>query len=550
MIDVKIKDRETIKTAAGRTIEEILDLHIGRGNYTPYIAIHNDTFASFQKTLTENSQINFYNRYYVASRRAYENAAVLMLAHVVHTRFAHLTLSIQHSMCDGIYFEFPGSNVDSDIVRVLSEAFQRIVEADKKIVPELISKQSAVCYFQHIKNLSTAALLEDFSGDTVELYHLDGIKYWLPSPPLSRTGLLRVFRFIRYGKGFVLRLPLEGEPLHLSKMTKQIRLYEIFEETIRWAEILGITQVSQINQLVKNQNISDLIKISEALHEKKISRIADRIASSKRDRRLVFISGPSSSGKTTFMKKLYIQLRVLGYKVVTLSLDNYFKDRSELRKEQGADLNFEVLEALDLALLNDQLNRLLVGKPVLTPVYDFTTGEKGQSKSEIIADKDTVVILEGIHGINPGLTRGIDDSYKYKIYISALTHLNLDDINRITTHDMRLIRRIVRDGKYRAYDAARTIEIWKKVIEGEKKYIFTFQGEADVMFNSSLSYELGVLKRHAEALLRQVPETNPSHPESERLLDFLAYFEGIGEEEIPPTSIIREFIGNSSFKYA
>jgi len=331
-------------------------------------------------------------------------------------------------------------------------------------------------------------------------------------------------------------------------MAKQARLYDIFDETIEWAEILGITHVSQINQLVQKDKISDLIKICEALHEKKISRIADKIAGSRKHRRFVFISGPSSSGKTTFMKRLYIHLRVLGYRVATLSLDNYYKDRDRLRHEQGPNMNFEVIEALDLDLLNRQLQLLLEGQSIQPPQYNFTSGRKNFDTEPLTADNNTLVLIEGIHGINPQLTTQIDESFKFKIYISALTHLNLDDINRIPTHDTRLIRRIIRDSKHRDYDASRTIDIWKKVVSAEKEYIFTFQGQADIMFNSSLPYEIGVLKKYAEPLLRKVREDDPGHPEAARLLDFLGYFRPIEGDEIPPTSILREFIGNSSFR--
>jgi len=299
--------------------------------------------------------------------------------------------------------------------------------------------------------------------------------------------------------------------------------------------------------MIAENQISDIIKVAEALHEKKIASIADEI--DQQHKQLIFVAGPSSSGKTTFSKRLAIQLRVLGYKVVLLSLDNYFLDRDELQRRQGADLNFEVLEAIDLNLLNEQLNRLLQGETVTPPVYDFHKGVKNPGTQTITADPHTVFILEGIHGINPDLTSGISDACKYKVYVSALTHLNFDQSNRIPTHDTRLIRRIVRDAKYRGYSAADTIGMWKKVVEGEKRYIFTYQGSADVMFNTSLLYEIGVLKVAAVPALKLVPEEHPSFPEAQRLLDMLAYFLPLDEDEIPPTSILREFIGKSSFTY-
>jgi len=249
------------------------------------------------------------------------------------------------------------------------------------------------------------------------------------------------------------------------------------------------------------------------------------------------------------MKRLYIQLRVLGHRVISLSLDDYYKDRDEILREQGDNVNFESLDALDLKLLNTQLRDLIAGKQVTPPIYDFHQGKKVPGWTPIKADPRTLFIIEGIHGINPHLTRDIEDRYKFKIYISALTHLNFDHINRFPTHDARLIRRIVRDQKFRGYSAAQTINIWKSVIEGEKRYIFKYQGLADVMFNSSLPYEFGILKQSAELALKTVQEDDPSHPESERLLNILSYFLPIDDNEVPPTSIIREFIGDSSFKY-
>jgi len=453
-------------------------------------------------------------------------------------------------MCDGIYCEINQNESVSELsISKIKTGFGKLVSEDIPIIPELFSSGDAQNYFKNNNRSDTAELLKYCSLNYIMLYSINGSRYWLPSPPAPATGLIQTYDIIKYKRGFVFRNPVENIPDRIQPFNDQERLYEIFNETVKWGNILNITNTSQLNDLVANENISELIKISEALQEKKIAEIADKIEASSQYKRLIFVAGPSSSGKTTFMKRLYIQLRVLGHKVVSLSLDNYFKDRDELAREQGENLNFEVLDALDLKLLNTHLNDLLSGKSVTPPDYDFIKGKKVPGKAEIQADNNTLFIIEGIHGINPGLTENIDDQYKFKIYLSALTHLNFDDINRIPTHDTRLIRRMVRDAKYRGYSAAQTINMWKKVVEGEKKYIFKYQGESDIMFNSSLAYEIGVLKLPAEIALKQVNPQDPSHPESERLLSILAYFLPIDQKEIPPTSILREFVGESSFKY-
>jgi len=549
-IQVTINHEKTTISRPEKTIREVLCETLGNGNFMEYISVKNNVFSSFQERVVASCAIGTFSHFYESSRRAYENASVAMLQYVVEKSLPGQKLHILHSMCDGIFCEINQNDLVSEqTISIIKKGFADLVSADIPIVPELFSRGDAQRYFQNHNRPDTADLIRFCSLNYIKLYSINGFRYWIPCPPASSTGLINTYDIIKYKHGFVFRNPVENMPNELQPFYNQERLYEIFNETKKWGNILKITNVSQLNNLVANENISDIMKISEALHEKKIASIADKIESSCQNKRLVFVAGPSSSGKTTFMKRLYIQLRVLGHRVISLSLDNYFKDRNELTREQGDKLNFEVLDALDLKLLNTQLTDLLAGKLVTPPIYDFIKGIKVLGKTEIRADQNTLFIIEGIHGINPGLTENIGDQYKFKIYLSALAHLNFDDINRIPTHDTRLIRRIVRDAKYRGYSASQTINMWKKVIEGEKKYIFKYQGEADIMFNSSLVYEIGVLKQPAEIALKKVDPRDLSHPESERLLSMLAYFLPVDQKEIPPTSILREFIGESSFKY-
>lgn len=549
-IEVSIDQKPPLLTEKGLTIREILQKHAKDTPYLEYIAIKNNIFASLNEIINENNTIGTFQNFYSSSRRAYENTAILILQYSIEKALPDKKLFVLHSMGDGVYCELDNHReLNDDLLEKIKTGFAETVEEDIFINPVLVSRGEAQSYFKNNDRPDTAALIKYCASNYVMLYSIKEKRFWSPSPPAPSTGLIKTYMIMKYKNGFVLRCPVENDPDHIQPFYKQERLYDIFSEAERWGNILNLTNISQLNDLVTNQNISEMIKISEALHEKKIAAIADSIDQSRNEKRLVFVAGPSSSGKTTFMKRLYIQLRVLGHKVVSLSLDNYFKDRAEMKREQGENINFEVLTAIDLKLLNKQLNDLIAGKKVTPPVYDFIQGKKVPGNTSIAADKNTLFIIEGIHGINPGLTQEINDKYKFKIYISALTHLNFDDLNRIPTHDMRLIRRIVRDSKFRGYSAAQTINMWKKVVEGEKKYIFKYQGEADIMFNSSLAYEIGVLKHPAELALKAVEKQDPSYPESERLLHFLSFFLPIDDNEVPPTSIIREFIGKSSFKY-
>ena len=549
-ISITINNGAPTHIESGLTIRQIIKKYGEPGKSLEYLAIKNDVFSSLNEVVNEDASLATFESFFESSRRAYENTSVIMLQYVIKKLLPGKKLYILHSMCDGLYCEIDPNEHDlQKSIDNINASFEELVSADLPITPELFSRNEARRYFQNNDQADTADLLEYCSLNYILLYSINGSRYWLPSPPAPSTGLIKAYEIIPYKRGFVLRNPVENSPKKIGPFYNQERLYEIFNETEKWGKILEITNISDLNNLIATKKISDIIKISEALHEKKIAAIADKIDSSSQDKRLIFVAGPSSSGKTTFMKRLYIQLRVLGHKVINLSLDNYFKDRQQLVSEQGTNLNFEVLEALDLELLNTQLTDLLDGKTVTPPVYDFINGKKNQGKEPICADQSTIFIIEGIHGINPRLTTDINDKYKFKIYLSALTHLNFDDTNRIPTHDTRLIRRIVRDAKYRGYSAAQTINMWKKVVEGEKKYIFKYQGQSDIMFNSSLAYEIGVLKQPAELALKRVDLKDPGHPESERLLNMLAYFLPIDQKEIPPTSILREFVGESSFSY-
>jgi uridine kinase len=338
-------------------------------------------------------------------------------------------------------------------------------------------------------------------------------------------------------------------PQEVENLIVQTKLFEIFREHNNWNKILEVTNVSELNRAAANGKAENLIKVTEALHEKKIAEVADRISARKDKIRIVLISGPSSSGKTTTSKRMAIQLLVNGIKPLNISLDNYFVDRAHTPRDEHGEYDFEALEAIDLELFNDHLVRLLNGEEVEIPKFSFETGQRFYDGEKLKMGKSNILIIEGIHALNPKLTPAIPDEAKYKVYVSALTSINFDNQTRISTTDNRLIRRIVRDYTFRNYSATETIKRWPSVRRGEEKHIFPYQEEADVMFNTALLYELAVLKPYAEPILLEVQPNQPEYSEAERLLKFFNYFKPILPKEIPPTSILREFLGGSSFTY-
>ena len=366
---------------------------------------------------------------------------------------------------------------------------------------------------------------------------------------LTSTGCIRNFGIEKYYDGFLLRFPVQGNTDELEPAIKQDKLFGIFREHKKWAEILGVEDIPRLNAFRRENKHSDLIKISEALHEKKIAEIATAITQRREKVNIVLIAGPSSSGKTTFSRRLGIQLAVNGLHALEVSVDNFFVDREHTPKDQAGNLDFESLGAIDVPYFNDFLLRLMAGEEIPIPRFDFQTGQRKFNGKTMRMEKDNILIIEGIHGLNPALTPQIESERTYRIFVSALTQISIDEHTYIPTTDNRLLRRIIRDSKYRGYDAFTTIQRWPSVRRGEEKHIFPYQENADIMFNSALIYELAVIKKYASPLLKQVKENTPEYSEAVRLLIFISYFDPIPEEEIPPTSVLREFLGGSSFVY-
>ena len=425
----------------------------------------------------------------------------------------------------------------------------RLVQENLPIARKMIPTQQAIELLDTIGLHRKAELYRDYGRIYAPLYELDNQFNFFYGHMLPTTGYVTHFEIEKYFDGLLLRFPIPGNLNHLEPAIMQDKLFGIFREHKKWAEILGVEDVPRLNAVKKSNRHGELIKISEALHEKKISEIATTISEKRDQVNIVLIAGPSSSGKTTFSRRLSIQLAVNGLHAIQVSVDDFFVDRAHTPVDEAGNYDFEALEAIDVAYLNDFLLKLMAGEEVRVPRYDFETGQRKFNGKTMKMTKDNILVIEGIHGLNPLLTPKIDTAKTFRVFVSALTQISIDEHTYIPTTDNRLLRRIIRDSKYRACDASTTIQRWPSVRRGEEKHIFPFQENADVMFNSALIYELAVIKRHANPLLKQVKEDTPEYSEAVRLLIFCSYFDSYPEEEIPPTSVLREFLGGSSFDY-
>ncbi len=465
--------------------------------------------------------------------------------------FKDAELYIKHSISKGLYCELEGLTEplsDKDVAMIRSKMYE-IVEADIPFIKKEVETEEAIKIFEKEGLEEKARLHRHRIEFYTSVYSLNGTVSSFYGPLVPSTGYLKVFDVENYYDGLLLRLPSVSDPSKVDDIVKQDKMYEIFKEHQESAQILQLAHVGSLNDCIAEGKAGEIIKISEALHEKKVAKIADMISSNRKDIRIVLIAGPSSSGKTSFAKRLAIQLKVAGMKPVQISTDDFFLNREETPRDENGDYNFEDLVALDIKLFNSCLNSLLAGESVHMPKYDFHEGRKYYDKETTAITNEHILIIEGIHGLNPDLIPDIEDGLTFKIYVSALTQIAIDSQNRIPTTDNRLLRRIVRDNKFRGHTALATLQRWPSVRKGEEKNIFPYQEMADVMFNSALLYELGVLKKYASPLLYAIKEKYPEFGEAKRLLSFLSYFLPIEESEIPPTSILREFLGGSSFKY-
>lgn len=499
--------------------------------------------------------IEFVDASCASGMRCYVRTLSMVLSAAIRELYPQGDLRIEHPISKGYYCRIRWANdqdrqITSDMVRAIRERMVQIVNEDRPIIAEEKQMQEVIELFKDRSDGSTS-LIKTLGNPYVRYFRMGDFIDYYTDVLLPSTGCLKIFDLEPYFDGMLLRIPNRQHPDCLEDSIPQDKMFGIFSEYVGWNRLLNISNVGELNRVCKSRATFDMIKLAEALHEKKVTQIADMITNRQGGRpKFVLISGPSSSGKTTFSKRLTIQLLVNGIKPVVISMDNYFVNRVDTPKDENGDYDFENINALDLPLFREQLQDLLDGKEVALPTYNFEDGKRYFLGNKLKIEKDNIIILEGIHALNPELIPNIPRQAAFRIYVSALTTINIDNHNWIPTTDTRLIRRIVRDYRYRNYSARETIARCESVVRGEEKWIYPFQENADVMFNSALIFELSVLKRHAEPILAEVPKYCEEYAEAHRLLNFLSYFESIPEKEIPPTSMLREFVGGSSFRYS
>ncbi|HBF88208.1 MAG TPA: AAA family ATPase [Bacteroidales bacterium] len=545
---------EKVKFPAGVSLKEILKTVKPTLKYPVLGALVNNELQELSYEMFKPKHVKFIDITSSMGIRMYVRSLSFILIKAFNERFPNATLKIANSISKGLYCEIEGLDgvIYAEDVEKIKTRMHEIVKADIPFKREEMVNDEALKIYEKNNQPDKCKLFKDRKILYTSVYYIDETVDYFYEYLVPSTSYITNFDLVKYHEGLLLRFPKVSKPEELEDIVKEDKLFEIFKEHKHWAKILGVENVGSLNQLTSSKKVGDLVKISEALHEKKIARIADDIHTKSDKVKLVLISGPSSSGKTSFCKRLSIQLQVLGFQTMLISLDDYFVNREFTPLDENGEYDFECLEAIDVKQFNTDMLALMDGKEVEIPKFDFTTGQRTYLGNKKKVCKNTLFIVEGIHGLNPGLTPDINEDFKYKVYVSALTQISIDNHNRIPTTDNRLIRRMVRDYKYRGYSALATIKRWPSVRKGEELNIFPFQENADAVFNSALLYEIAILKRRAVPILNEVPQSADEYSEAIRLLKFLSYFNDIPEEmekEIPPTSIIREFLGGSSFKY-
>ena len=516
----------------------------------------NNASQGLKFRLYQNRDVEFLDAREGSGHRVYVRSLSFVLYKATQDVFPGSKLFIEHSLCRGYYCNFKKKNADpltDEDVALISQRMQEIINLDMPFRRTEATNEEAIRVFAE-RGFSDKVKLLETSGQIYSDYYTlgDTVDYYY-GPLVPSAGYLKVWGLERYEQGLLLRVPDWNNPNQLAEKVDQPKTFEMFAEKTKWDIIMRLSNAGDVNKAIMRGYASELIQVSEALQEKKIVQIAEDIESRfHREQdpvRIVLITGPSSSGKTTFCKRLSVQLLACGLRPVSFSTDDYFVNRVDTPKLPNGDYDFDNIEAVEYSLLEDHLLRLMQGERVEIPEYNFVTGKREWNGKKLKLGSDTVLIIEGIHALNPLLTKKLPDTLKYKIYISALTSISLDDHNWIPVRDNRLLRRIIRDYNKGAFTAQQTIAQWKNVMEAENQWIFPYQESADVMFNSALNIEFAVLRTHAEIILSSVPKNCPEYSEAHRLLKFIHFFLPVSDKEIPPTSIMREFVGGSSFKY-
>lgn len=498
--------------------------------------------------LDRDSSVSFIDLTEEDGMRIYRRSLYFIFMKAANDLFPDRRVIISHAVSKGLFCELRGEQeLKPSEVELIEARMREIVAMAIPFEKREIPLEEAEALFKSTGRMDRYHSVEHRKKSLVTIYNCGGMDDYFYGYMAPDTGYIKVFALKYHEGGLIVRFPVKSSPGTLPEYVEQKKLFNIYLEFKKWGRILDVENVGALNDLIKSGKVTEIIRVSEALHEKKLASIADMICASEHEKRIILISGPSSSGKTTFAQRLSIQLRVNGLKPVTISLDDYFVNREDTPKDEFGEYDFESIDAIDVKFFNKQLKELIQGVEVELPVFNFSTGAREPVGKKLGIGDDNVLVIEGIHGLNERLTSEISRDRKFKIYVSALTSINIDDHNRIPTADNRIIRRIVRDHQFRGSNALKTIRRWPSVRRGEERNIFPFQESADVMFNSAMMYELCVLKSYADPLLNEIGNDVPEYSEARRLIEFLSYFLPISCNDVPANSIIREFIGGSCF---
>ena len=548
-IEIRCKNTgQQLQVPAGSTLAEIFPMTGIKMKYGPILSKVNNRVEGLKYRVYRNKDVEYLDITSPAGHRAYTRSLFFVLCKAVHDLFPYGSVVIDIPVSNGYYCDLHIGRdltlLDTDRIR---RRMQEIIDAAVPIHRFERPTEEAIEIFQKVGAKSKVKLLETLGNLYTTYYDIDGYSDYFYGALLTNTSQLYLFGLEKYYDGLLLRIPDVKDPSKLGELIRQDKMFEIFKEHHRYQNILNISTVGEFNSAVQKGYIKDIINVAEALQEKKIGQIGDMIA--ERRPRLVLIAGPSSSGKTTTCKRVSVQLLTNGIRPVQISLDDYFVNREETPKDENGDYDFESIHALNIPLINEQFNALFRGEEVQLPRYDFPSGKSLPDGKRLSLKPNDVLVVEGIHALNPELTAQIPDEQKFRIYASALTTILLDTHNYIPTTDNRLLRRIIRDYKYRGCSARETIRRWPSVRAGENKWIFPYQENADVMFNTAMIYELAVIRSQADTILEMVPESSPEYAEAYRLRKFLRYIQPVDFSALPPTSLLREFLGGSSFEY-
>ena len=548
-ITINFRDIVSKSFPAGTTLLEISKSFQKYFNYPVLVARVDNEMADLSKKVNHNCSVDFYDRSSSIGNSVYSRSLYFMLVLAVKRVLGSNTdVIIEHSIDKGVYCEIIGADVDKPIISKIENQMLQIVQEGYLFTKVNVSRYDTIKYFKKLNRKDKVKALKYISNSYITLYRLDDLYDYLYSEMVYSTRELDEFKltYIR-DNGFVLSYPDIYNPECTLDYVHHKKMYDTFLDYTKWGRILEIDNAADLNELVSTGKYDNLIRLSEAYYNSQLSRIADDIYKYKNDIKIVLIAGPSSSGKTISAKKLEIYLQSHGLKTHQISLDDYFHNRDDTPKDENGDYDFESIRAIDIELFNQHLSKLLNKERVLLPEFNFVNGTREYKNKWLQLGDNDILVIEGLHGLNEELTQSIEKKHKYKIYISTLTQLNIDIHNRVHTTDTRKLRRIVRDNKYRGYNAADTLKMWPSIRDGEEKYIFQYQDEADIIVNSALVYELGVLKTYAEPLLFSVDENDEVYPEALRLINFLRGFLPIPSDNVPNDSILREFIGGSCF---